>query len=89
MSQENITYFGEIDNQEGDYFEGHATLGNKDVKLDLNFCNCAGNLDGWSAELENYLSYLLKYKTEIDKAILDDYENGGQLLCLICFWADI
>ena len=34
-------------------------------------------LADWSAELEGYLSNLLKYKTEIDKFILKDYEDGG------------
>lgn len=77
MSKKNITYFGEIDNQEEDYFEGHATLDNRDVELDLDFCNYEGNPKGWSEELENYLSNLLKYKKKIDKAILEDYENGG------------
>lgn len=77
MSKKNITYFGKIDNKEEDYFEGHTTLDNKDVELDLDFCNYDGDPEGWSEELENYLSNLLKYKTEIDKAILKDYENGG------------
>ena len=77
MSKKNITYFGKVDNKEEDYFEGHVTLSNKDVELDLDFCNYEGNPKDWSAELENYLSNLLKYKTEIDKSILKDYENGG------------
>lgn len=78
MSKKNITYFGKVNNKEEDYFEGHVTLGNKDVELDLDFCSYEGDPKDWSAELENYLSNLLKYKTEIDKAILEDYEKGGQ-----------
>ena len=77
MSKKNITYFGEVDNKEEDYFEGHVMICNKDAELDLDFCNYEGNPKDWSAELEGYLSNLLKYKTEIDKSILKDYEDGG------------
>lgn len=77
MSKKNITYFGEVNKKAKDYFEGRVTLGNKDVELDLDFCNYEDNPKDWSKDLENYLSNLLKYKVEIDKAILKDYENGG------------
>lgn len=77
MSTKNITYFGKVNNKEKDYFKGNVTLSNKDVELDLDFCSYEGDPKDWSAELENYLSNLLKYKTEIDKAILEDYEKGG------------
>lgn len=77
MSKKNITYFGEVDNKEEDYFEGHVMICNKDVELYLDFCAYEGNPKDWSAELEGYLSNLLKYKTEIDKSILKDYEDGG------------
>lgn len=33
MSKKNITYFGEVDNKEEDYFEGHVMICNKDVEL--------------------------------------------------------
>lgn len=81
MSKKNITYFGEVDNEvdnkEEDYFEGHVMICNKDVELYLDFCAYEGNPNDWSAELEGYLSNLFKYKTEIDKSILKDYEDGG------------
>ena len=77
MSKKNITYFGEVDNKEEDFFEGHVMICNKDVELCLDFCAYEGNPKDWSAELEGYLSNLLKYKTEIDKSILKDYEDGG------------
>ncbi|QIU96711.1 DUF2004 domain-containing protein [Bacteroides faecium] len=77
MSKKKITYFGEVDNQEEDYFEGNVTLDNKSVELDLDFCSYEGKPVKWSEELEDYLSNLIKYKSVIDKAILDDYENGG------------
>lgn len=77
MSKENITYFGEVNNKEEDYFEGRVTLGSKNVDLDLDFCNYEGNPKNWPTELENYLSNLLKYKEEADKAILEDYKKGG------------
>lgn len=77
MSETNITYFGEVNDSETGYFEGLVTLGNKHVELVLDFCNYDRNSKDWSEELENYLSNLLKYKAEIDKSILKDYENGG------------
>lgn len=77
MSKKNIPYFGEVDNNEEDCFEGYVTICNKDVKLELDFFNYEGNPKDWSIELEDYLSNLVKYKTEIDKYVLKNYEEDG------------
>lgn len=78
MDKKNITYFGEVNDKEGAYFEGHAIICNKDVELALDFCNYEGSPGNWSAELENYLANLLEYKEGIDKAMTEDYRNGGK-----------
>lgn len=77
MANKDINYFGEINNQENDYFEGTIIFDSREVELNLDFGNNEDDSDDWSKTLEHYLSNIHAYKLSIDSAIQADFNNGG------------
>ncbi len=74
-----ITHFGTINSDTFQQsYETRITLDGHDVSLDLNFYTVSPDSAGWTAEYENYAALLPDHKRNVEAAIAEDFQKGGE-----------